>query len=246
MNPCLLIPIFNHGSTIEAVVEELRPLRLPCLIVDDGSNLETRYTLEVVAKAFPWVTVRRRDENGGCGAALKTGYRLADQLGFTHVLQLDADGQHDPAAIPSLLSAARKNPEALVLGAPVFDRTAPWGRLLGRRISIACVWLETFSTAIRDPLCGLRCLPLEPTLRILRQSPCGDHMEFDPEIIVRLVWSGVPVINVGVNVRYFEDGVSHFAMVRDNARISWLHTRFIIRALSKLPAQIIRTLKRKS
>ena len=222
-------------------MRDLRPLGLPCLIVDDGSNRETQNALEDVAKRFSWITVKRRQTNGGRGAALKTGYQLADQLGFTHVLQVDADGQHDPAAIPFLLSAAEKSPESLVLGAPIFDRTAPRVRLLGRRISIACVWLETFSRTIRDPLCGLRCMPLGSTLRVLHQSRCGNHMEFDTEIAVRLVWSGVPTINVPVNVRYYKDGVSHFAMVRDNVRISWLHSRLLARALFEWLALIMRS-----
>ena len=106
MNPCLLIPIYDHGGTIEAVITELQPLGLPCLVVDDGSGPETQRSLARVAERFSWVSVSRRPQNGGRGAALQDGYHISSELGFTHALQIDADGQHDPAAVPFILQSA--------------------------------------------------------------------------------------------------------------------------------------------
>lgn len=240
MNPCLLIPIYNHGATVGAVIEGLAPLKLPCLVIDDGSDAATRRALDEIETARPWVQVERHARNGGRGAALQTGYRLAARRGFSHVVQLDADGQHDPRDVPALLEVIRRRPEALVLGEPLFDASAPWARRYGRWISRFWVWVETCSQEIRDPLCGLRALPLAATLRVLARDRCGTGMDFDPEIIVRLVWMGVPVVNVPVRIRYFPDGVSHFHMFWDNLRFTWLHTRLFFGMLLRSPGLLTR------
>ncbi len=238
MNPCLLIPIYDHGTTIGAVVAGLEFLGLPCLVVDDGSHEETREALERVRTAFPWVRLERHARNRGRGAALRTGYRWAESLGYSHAVQIDADGQHDPGDVPPVLEASRRRPDALVLGTPLFDESAPRARRYGRWISRFWVWLETGSLAIRDPLCGLRGVPLAPTLRLLERIPCGDRMDFDSELAVRLVWDGVPVVNVPARVRYFPGGISHFRMLADNLRLSWLHARLFCGMWLRLPRLI--------
>jgi hypothetical protein len=155
------------------------------------------------------------------------------------VIQLDADGQHDPADVPLFLDAARARPEALVLGVPRFEGPMPLARRYGRLLSCFWVWVETLSLAIRDPLCGFRCLPLAPTVALLGRSPLGDRMDFDPELVVRLGWAGVPIVNVPVRVRYFSDGLSHFQPLRDNALISWAHTRLVFGMLWRLPGLLM-------
>ena len=140
MRICALIPIFDHGATIEKVVSELPP-ELPCLIVDDGSAEPTREALHRVVTARANAEVVRHDRNGGKGAALKTGYRTARARGFTHVVQLDADGQHNAGDVPRFLAALRAQPDALVLGVPEFDASAPLARIYARQVSRALVWL---------------------------------------------------------------------------------------------------------
>lgn len=244
MNPCLLIPIYNHGATIAGVVESLSDLELTCLIIDDGSDQETRRVLDRLDSELSWVRIERHATNGGRGPALRSGYRLAARLGFSHAVQLDADGQHDARDVPLLLETSRRHPDALILGRPVFDETAPAVRRYGRLISRFFVWLETFSLEIHDPLCGLRCTPLQAALRVLDRVPCGDRMEFDPEIAVRLVWDGVRVINLPTRIRYFSDGISHFDLVRDNLRMTWLHTRLCLGMLWRSPLLLGRRLWR--
>lgn len=233
MNPCVLISIYDHGSTIGGVVDGLEPLGLRCLIVDDGSGEPTREVLRELDARHAWVRTERLSPNGGRGPALRFGYRLAAELGHTHAVQLDADGQHDLADVPAFLEAARRDPYALVLGSPIFDEEAPAARRYGHWLSRFWVWVETFSLEIADPLCGMRCVPLEPTLRVLDDVPCGDRMDFDPELAVRLVWEGLRVVNVRTRIRYPEGGISHFDMVRDNARMSWLHTRLFLQMLPR-------------
>ncbi len=233
VNPCLLIPIFDHGETIEGVLEGLGPLGLPCLVVNDGSGSETTEALSRLAARFPWVELSHLAVNRGRGAALRHGYRAAHRRGFSHVVQLDADGQHDPAEVGKLLEAARRAPGALVLGDPRFDETAPKSRLYGRRLSQMIVWGYTGSRAVHDPLCGFRCFPLEPTVALLDRHRLGDRMDFDPEIVVRLAWAGVPIVNVPVRVRYFPGGRSHFRLVRDNVIIAATYGRLLLALIGR-------------
>ncbi len=243
MNPCLLIPIFEHKDTIRGVLESVEALGLPCLVINDGSGPGTRKVLDAIAKEFDWVEVQHHPVNCGKGAALRHGYRLAAARGFTHVLQFDADGQHDTRDAPRFLEAARRDPEAMVLGQPVFDETAPRSRVWSRKLSVGLVWLATLSRQVRDPLCGFRCLPLGPTLRVVEGTATGDRMDFDPELAVRLVWQGTRVVNVPTRVRYFAGGLSHFDVVWDDVRLASLYTRLTLRMLASLPAVLVRRLR---
>lgn len=244
IRPCLLIPIFDHGAEVGAVLESLAGYGLPCLVIDDGSGKATRERLDALAAELPWVRLFRRARNGGRGAALRDGYALAGRLGFTHALQLDADGQHDAADVPRMLDAANADPEALVLGRPIFDASAPKSRLYGRKVSQFFVWLETLSFAIRDPLCGFRCFPLAPTLELLDLQPLGDRMDFDPEIAVRLVWRGLRVVNVPTHVVYRAGGLSHFEPVADTLRIARAHSRLVFGMVPRAPWLLARAIWR--
>jgi len=225
MKATLLIPIYEHKDEIGAVVDSLAPARLPCLIVNDGSGAETRAVLEQLASQNPWVKLHHRERNGGRGAALKTGYRLAFEQGYTHALQLDADGQHESADVPVFVAAMQEDPQALVLGAPQFDESAPKIRLYGRQLSRLMVWIATRSVAVEDPLCGFRGIPLRPAVALLDAIPTGDHMEFDPQLIIQLCWAGVQVRNVPTRVVYRSGGLSHFDALWDNVRLSSMYSR---------------------
>lgn len=228
MKPCVAIAIYEHGDTIARVVESIAPLGLPCFIVDDGSSKPTRDEIDRLALHHTWIEVIRHPRNLGRGSALRTAYRKSAERGMTHVIQIDADGQHDAADIPKFLDAAKRDPGALVLGKPLFDASVPRSRLYGRQLSRAIVWIETLSMAVGDPLCGLRCIPLEPAIRVLSHHPTGDRMDFDPEFVIRLVRAGVPVINVPTHVHYPKDGLSHFHMVHDNLRLARVYLRLAL------------------
>jgi glycosyltransferase involved in cell wall biosynthesis len=223
----VLIPHYNHSQAIGEVLSGLAGAGLDCLVVDDGSDAAHRARLAAHAEPRPWVSVLWRDRNGGRGAALQQGYAEAARRGFSHVVQLDADGQHDAADVPKFLDAARRQPEALILGQPIFGADSPRARLYGRRLSQAFVWAVTGSLAIRDPLCGFRCFPLSRTMPLLGAAGLGDRMEFDPEIVVRLAWTGIPIVNIPTRVRYFRGGLSNFRMVRDNGLIVRAYARLV-------------------
>jgi glycosyltransferase involved in cell wall biosynthesis len=229
--PSLAIPIYNHGESIGGVIDSVAGLGLPCIIVDDGSGSATRTEIELLEERHSWVEVVRHPHNLGRGAALRTAYRLAAKRGSTHVMQIDADGQHNAADIPKFLALSRARPDALILGTPVFDDSVPWHRLHGRKLSKVIVWIETLSTRVADPLCGFRCVPLESALRLLDRTPTGNRMDFDPEFVIRMVRDGVPIVNIPTPVRYPEAGVSHFRMRQDNILIAKAYLRLAAESL---------------
>jgi len=235
LKPCLLIPIYDHKDGIGPVVSSLEPCGLHCFVVDDGSDAATRAVLDAIEARYPWLEVAHRERNGGRGAALKTGYRLAARAGFSHAVQLDADGQHDAADVKRFLEEIARDPRAMVLGAPIFDASAPRSRLYGRQLSRAMVWLSTLSFEITDPLCGFRGIPLAETVALIDSVATGDAMEFDPELVIRWHWRGLPIRNLPTRVVYQPGGLSHFDMIGDNARMTWLYTRSLAGMLVRLP-----------
>ncbi|ASX10863.1 acyltransferase [Aeromonas dhakensis] len=240
MNPCILIPCYNHAGPLAAVLARLAEFKLPCLLVDDGSEPVAAAALDALAAQHPWVSLLRHPHNQGKGGAVMTGLRRAHELGFSHALQVDADGQHDLADLPALLAEARQHPAALVSGRPLYDDSVPKGRLYGRYITHVWVWIETLSFAIKDSMCGFRVYPLASTCALLERVALGRRMDFDTEVMVRLHWAGVPMRFVPTRVIYPVDGRSHFRLFRDNLDISWMHTRLVCRLLWDLLLRLCR------
>lgn len=226
--PVVLIPTFDNPMTVRAVVEEVR-LHLPdVLVVDDGSGEAGRAACEAIAEAG-LARVHHLPENAGKGAAVKRGFELARELGYTHALQVDADGQHELARIPAFLEAGAADPEALLLAYPEYDQSAPRGRKIARKITAFWVALEVGRGRIRDAMIGFRLYPLA---RALAAGARGDRMDFDVEIAVLMVRDGGPVRNLPVAVHYpaaEAGGVSHFRPLRDNLGFFWLHCRLCTR-----------------
>ena len=232
----VVIPCYDHGRSVGAVVEALVPTGLPCLLVDDGSGPETRAVLDAIASRHACVTVLRHASNRGKGAALKTGYRAAAARGWEGAIQLDADGQHDPADAKRFAEAMEAHPGALVLGVPVFDASVPRARLYARQLSRGLVWLACLSRVIPDPLCGFRGVPLAATLRVIDRVATGDRMEFEPELAVRLVWEGVPVVTLPTRIVYPQGGLSHFSLRRDYPLLASLYARLCAGMLPRAAA----------
>ena len=242
-NPLVLIPCYNPGHRIETTVREAAAAGLPIWIVDDGSDDQTRRRLIMLSDQLPDVTVLRHEENRGKGAAVLTGIQAGLEQGYTHALTMDADGQHPAKHIPEFIAAARARPEAMILGRPVFSEEAPALRVQGRKISNFWAELETLWGGIDDSLFGFRVYPVKPLISVMRQTRWMRRFDFDPEAAVRLVWRGVPTINLDAPVRYFDaeaDGVSHFRYGRDNRLLIWMHLRLLAGFLRRLPRLIRR------
>lgn len=241
--PCVLIPTYNNPRTIRAVVLSARTYLQDVVVVDDCSSAEGRAACAALA-AEGLAIVAHRDANGGKGAAVKTGFEVAAEHGFTHALQIDGDGQHDASGIPRFLAQSRGTPDAMVIGYPEYDASVPKHRLWARKITTFWVNLEVGGRGIiRDAMIGFRVYPLA-IVRQLRVT--SDRMDFDVEIAVRYAWSGAPVINEPVPVRYLtegEGGVSHFQPFWDNLRFSGLHTRLCIQRMFRWILPSTRLLK---
>ncbi|MCE9680349.1 glycosyltransferase family 2 protein [Shewanella sp. AS1] len=243
MRLALVIPNYNHRQAIKQTLESLAHLNLPCYLINDGSDEPTRNLLQQLAHAYPWVTLLHHPYNRGKGAAVTTGLRAAYADGFTHALQIDADGQHDIHDIPSMITAAQHHPKALISGLPQYDESIPKGRLYGRYLTHFWVWVETLSLDIQDSMCGFRIYPLAATETLFLQHTLGERMDFDIEIMVKLYWQGVDVLHLPTKVIYPEDGSSHFQGVKDNVRISLMHTKLFFGMLTRLPTLLQRRAK---
>jgi len=233
--PCAVIPVYNHEHAVARVVAAVRSAGLACLLVDDGSSPACAHELERLAAVTPETEHLRLEPNRGKGHAMIVGFRAAAARGYTHALQIDADGQHALGDIPRVVEEARAHPEALICGRPIFDASMPWVRRYGRYLTHALVWLNTLSLRIPDSLCGFRIYPLRPVIRLASEEHIGSRMEFDVEILVRLYWRRVPLRWIDTRVTYPLDGVSHFRMLRDNLRMVALQLRLLLGMLLRLP-----------
>ena len=210
--------------------------------MNDGSAAAPTQSLRQLAAAHDWVSVVEHGENQGKGAAVQSGLRAALERGFSHALQIDADGQHDSADIPKFLTWAKESPGAVITGQPVYDASVPRGRLVARYLTHVWVWIETLSFSIRDSMCGFRVYPLAPVVALLDRSRPGRRMDFDPEILVRLSWAGMPIVSMPTRVIYPEGGQSHFRLLQDNVLITLMHVRLVFGMLWRLPRLIGRKL----
>ncbi len=227
-HPAAIVPIYNHPDTIVDVVAKLREWKLFVLLVDDGSDQPTRSILDFLEQdGGADIGLHRLDRNCGKGAALLEGFEILAKCGYTHALQVDADAQHDLGDAGILLDLAATEPGALISAIPRYDDSVPIYRYYGRWLTHLLVWAETYSREIRDSMCGFRVYPLAATLALSRRTHLGSRMEFDTEIMVRLYRAGVPIRFYPVAVRYPERGISHYRMVRDNLRMTWLHIRLL-------------------
>lgn len=241
MKPCIIIPVYNHEHAIVQVIANLKPYGIPCLLVNDGSSAACSQVLEACAKQeASWLTLLNRSENGGKGAAVLEGFNVAIRLGYTHALQIDADGQHNSDDIPRFLEAGRLNPDAMILGKPVFDESVPKNRLYGRRFTNLWIAINTLSLTIADGMCGFRLYPLTAVNQLISTQQIGQRMDFDIDSVVRLYWQGVKVINIPTTVNYPIDGVSHFKLWRDNVMISKIHARLFFGMLIRMPQLLLR------
>ncbi|MBF8726202.1 glycosyltransferase family 2 protein [Pseudomonas putida] len=233
--PCAVIPVYNHEQAVPAVVDDLLRAGLPCVLVDDASDAGCAQVLARLAEQRD-VFLVTLPVNQGKGGAVMAGLREAARLGFSHALQVDADGQHDLGDVQTFLEHSRHAPQALVCGYPQYDASVPKGRLYARYLTHVWVWINSLSLQIPDSMCGFRIYPLPATLALIDNVRLGKRMDFDPEILVRLAWRNQPMRWLPTRVHYPQDGLSHFRLVHDNALISKMHAKLFFGMLVRAPA----------
>ena len=246
MNYGFVVPVYNHGATLEYVVKQLTEYGFPIIVVDDGNDEVNKKFISEVAQKYLQVVVVTRKKNGGKGKAMSDGVRKAYEMGLSHILQIDSDGQHDAGRIGHFLEVSTKNPEAVICGYPEYDETAPAKRVNGRKIANAWIHFVTLSNEIKDAMIGFRIYPVAPYYKLISGPVILDgRMGYDIDILVHLSWKGVKIVSESVKVNYPIDGVSNFRMVRDNVRISFTYARLVIGMIVRLPILIFRKIGKK-
>lgn len=240
MQPCLVIlPSYNSGDQLPLTMRAARQFCNPVWAVVDGS---TDGSAEAARRlGDDGYRVISLEKNSGKGGAVLAAFREAADAGFSHAIVMDADGQHPAEAIPQFLELSAENPGHLIAGVPIFGPDAPAERVKGRCVGNFFACLETGWHGVSDSLFGFRLYPVKPSLKILESTKSARRFDFDTVLAVRLLWAGVPVINVPVPVRYpprAEGGVTHFRYVRDNILLSAAH----VRLCSEMPLHLPRLL----
>jgi glycosyltransferase involved in cell wall biosynthesis len=239
----ILIPSYNTGpALLRRTVEQALAQCADVWVVLDGSTDGSAETLAHLQQSQPRLQVLALAQNQGKGAAVLNGAQKAYAAGFTHVLTMDADGQHPAEHIATFLKKAQLQPAAVMLGVPQFGADAPNLRVQGRKLSNGLVRLQTLGWCGGDSLFGMRMYPLETLLRGFAGTRFARRFDFDAEIAVRIAWLGVPMQNVPTPVRYLtqeDGGVSQFRYGRDNALLTWMHARLLIGALLRLPLLLL-------
>lgn len=241
----VLIPTYNAGPKVLETVQQALHYWAPVWVVVDGSTDGTGAQLQALAAQESHLKVFVLEHNQGKGAAVMHGLQAAQAAGYTHALTMDSDGQHPAHLIPAFMQASQQQPGCMILGKPVFADDAPAIRVQGRKISNAWTNLETLWMGIGDSLYGFRIYPVAPLVQIMARQRWMRRFDFDIEAAVRLCWRGVWPVNIDAPVRYLtpeEGGVSHFNYLRDNALLTWMHTRLVLGFLVRLPLLVLHRL----
>lgn len=235
IRPCILVPTRNHVRALPRLLDAAARMGLPVLIVDDGSDAAPAAQLRAFDRDRADVSLLRLETNRGKGAAVIAGLRSLAARGYSHALQIDADGQQDLAAVSGFLAAAAAHPEAVVAGQAVFDQSVPTGRRVGRWITHFWVMVHMLSFRVVDSMTGFRVYPLAATIALVDRVRIGPRMSFDTDILVRLYWAGTAIVLLPVTVVYPTGNVSNFRMLEDNVAITLMHTRLFFGMLWRLP-----------
>ncbi|KYQ85588.1 glycosyl transferase [Acinetobacter sp. NRRL B-65365] len=243
MTYSIVIPVYNHPHYLADLVQHLSQFQYPIILVNDGSDAACTAILHQLAQHNALVDLVEHPENLGKGQAVITGLQHAAQRGMSHVLQIDADGQHCWDDVAKFIALSQQHPQAMVIGQPVFDASVPKKRLYGRYVTHFWVWLNSLSFEIKDSMCGFRIYPLAQTIPILNTARFQPRMGFDSEILVRLKWENIQFVNVPTKVIYPEHGISHFNVWRDNLGLSKAHARLFAGMLIRLPKLVWHKIK---
>jgi glycosyltransferase involved in cell wall biosynthesis len=219
---CILIPAYNAQETLGSVLKKIEPLKMDTIVVNDGSSDETkRVASENGAQLL------EHPLNLGKGAALRTGFQYILQKGYQVVITLDADGQHDPSEIPSLLKIFQSvNPDILIasraaeFGKMTFLRRF-WNRLGVKAVARLC------HSDITDSQSGFRLIRTE-VLKAVDLST--SRFETELELLIKACKKGFGVLSVPIKTQKVDGtGSSHFRPVID----TWLVCKIFLRNLFK-------------
>ncbi len=231
LKTAVIIPLYNHATTLGKVVTDVECFAKLIIVVNDGSTDEAVAECQKLNQS---VHIIRHPSNQGKGAAILSGAAKARQLGASHIITIDADGQHYGAEIPDFMAAISNNPEAIIVGCRKFDETyVPGSSRFGRSFSNFWFRVQT-GRKIGDSQSGFRAYPLTVIEAFKWREK---RYAFENEIIVRAAWSGIRLEEITIRVHYptRHEHISHFHRLWDNLRLSLLNTRLTIRSMLPWP-----------
>lgn len=237
---CVLLPTHNHVTALDAILTRLEEFSVAAIVIDDGSTPENGERIAAICARHIDVECQRHAFNGGKGFAVMCGLAIAREMGFTHAIQIDADGQHDLNSVDALIQAAQNAPQAIVTGVPQYDATIPRVRRIWRPFTNFWVHINTLSFAIDDAMCGFRVYPVVATLDLVRSSVRSRRMDFDIEVLIKAYWKRMEIVSVPVKVIYPNGNFSNFDLFRDNVLLSLMQARLFFGMLLRAPSLLFR------
>ncbi len=219
---CVAIPVYNHRKRLDSIIESL-PADISVLVVDDGS-------MPPISLTSKRAELLRFEKNHGKAEALKEAFRYSANLGFTHVITLDADGQHPPSLVADFMKEAKANPESIILGVRDFDNSSiPPARKFMNRFSNFWFWTET-GKRVDDTQCGFRCYPIS---KISKLKMNFGGFVFETEILVKAAWAGVSINQIQIPAIYDDETLSgsHYRPFVDTFRFTLMNTRLFFTSL---------------
>lgn len=219
MKFCVIIPCYNHSDTLGKVLDEIGG-KTPVIVVDDGSN-------PPVSVPLSGIYLLRNEKNKGKAAALKSGFKLAAELGFTHAITLDSDGQHPPRFIGDFIRKASENENNIILGIRNFDEPGvPAARKFMNKLSNICMWCET-GVRIADTQCGYRCYPLA---KLEKLNIPREGFVFEVELLVKAAWANIKFSEVKIPAIYSLETLSksHYRPLVDTAKFTFMNIRLLL------------------
>ncbi len=239
---CVVIPSYNSGPQLEQTVREVMAVWQPVIVVVDGSTDGSNVPVVHLAAKEPGLHSLAQAGNTGKGAAVFAAFNYAADLGLTHAVVFDSDGQHDPADLPSLMDAAKEHPLALVMGMPGFGEDAPACHVLGHALADFFARVEALRPELGDSLFGLRVYPIFATIKAMQHLRGARRFDFDTQMAVRLPWLGVPTLKLPARVRYPADRPRHFHYLRDNLLLVRVHAWLLLQGMFLWPKLVWRKL----
>ena len=219
---CVIIPVYNNEKTIKDVVLQSKKYISQVIVINDGSSDKTGEILN----SIDGIVLENFAENCGKGTALQRGFEIARDLGFTHAITLDADGQHFPEWIEKAVAECEKNPDALLIGARIGEicgENAPKKNIRARKFGN--IWIKIYTGfKLSDTQSGMRVYPVEKMRDIKFKTP---RFEFEQEVLVKSAWAGIKLAEFAIPQFYqsAEERVSHYRVFQDSVRISWFFTK---------------------
>ncbi|OBQ50109.1 DUF2062 domain-containing protein [Halodesulfovibrio spirochaetisodalis] len=229
--PLIVIPVYNHREGLSAVAIEALSYG-DVLIVNDGST----DNVDLDIAALPVASIKH-DVNKGKGAAILSAARFAQEQGYTHIITIDADGQHLASDLPKFFAEIEAAPQSVVVGVRDFSnakkRNIPGSATFGRAFSNFWFRVQTGEKGF-DTQSGFRAYPV---MMLQELTFSESRYSFEIEVLVKAAWAGLSINWIPIDVHYPEPDkrVSHLHRIKDNVLLSWLNTRLTIRAMLPLP-----------